>query len=138
MQAVREGVQAAGAALAHAVVPGLQGADEEQHQRPAQRRQEEAQLDRRPLFGVGAAVLGLRRLPAHGILTPSLFVLIALLAEISKTNYTSVAEWDVHRACGLNEATLESICFSSSGSVQQYIHIPVCLDILLASCVNNR
>lgn len=67
MQAVREGVQAAGAALAHAVVPGLQGADEEEHQRG-----QEAQLDRRPLpRGVGAAVLSLRRVPAHGILTGS-------------------------------------------------------------------
>jgi hypothetical protein len=68
MQAVREGVQAAGAALAHAVVPGLQGTDEEEHQRG-----QEAQLDRRrPLpRGVGAAVLSLRRVPAHGILTGS-------------------------------------------------------------------
>lgn len=67
MQAVREGVQAAGAALAHAVVPGLQGEDEEEHQRG-----QEAQLDRRPLLrGVGAAVLSLRRVPAHGILTGS-------------------------------------------------------------------
>ena len=75
MQAVREGVQAAGAALAHAVVPGLQGADEEQHQRPAQHRQEAQLADRRPLLlGVGAAVLSLRRLPAHGILTGSSFV----------------------------------------------------------------
>jgi hypothetical protein len=46
VQAVRKGVQAARAALAHAVVQGVQGADEEQRKHTAQRRQEPQLLRR--------------------------------------------------------------------------------------------
>lgn len=100
LQAVREGVQAAGAALAHAVVPGLQGADEEQHQRPPQRRREAQLADRRPLLlGAGAAVLSIRRVPAHGILTRSSTELIALLADLENELNTLMLRNGMYIVC---------------------------------------
>lgn len=77
---MREGVQAAGAALAHAVVQGLQGEDEEQHQLPGQRRQgpdlrrreartpedeKQGRRRRRPRRHLGPTV---RRAPPQGLM----------------------------------------------------------------------